>query len=312
MAEERIFHHLMRELCSEMNIKMEKLSYDWILQLTKGGKVRHIAGNRFDLNPEAAGNIACDKYATYEVLKSQNVPVIEHVMVFNPSNRSKYISDEGISLTIVSEFLKHNSLVVKPNHGCEGQGVALCRTLKEAEVAIQKLFKSNGSISICPYYDIKTEYRTFYLNGEVYLIYGKTKPFVVGDGKTTLGELIENLNLPDKSVVDDNLRNIDFSYVPKENEKVEISWKHNLSGGATPDILEKSELYEKVKDIAIKAGKAMNINFATIDVIQTADDELYILEVNSGVCATIFIESVDGGYEIIKDIYRKSLKSMFK
>ena len=312
MAEERIFHHLMRELCSEMNINMEKLSYDWILQLTKGGKVRHIAGNRFDLNPEATGNIACDKYATYEVLKSQNVPVIKHVMIFNPSNRSKYISDEGISLTIVSEFLKHNSLVVKPNHGSEGQGVALCHTLREAEVAIQKLFKSNGSISICPYYDIKTEYRTFYLNGEVHLIYGKTKPFVVGDGKATLGELIENLNLPDKSVVDDNLRHIDFSYVPKENEKVEISWKHNLSGGATPNVLEKSELYERVRELAIKAGKAMNINFATIDVIQTVDDELYILEVNSGVCATIFIESVEGGYEIIKDIYRKSLESMFK
>lgn len=312
MLEERIFHQLMRELCSEMNINMEKLSYDWILQLTKDGKVRHIAGNRFDLNPEATGNIACDKYATYEVLKSQNVPVIEHVMIFNPASRSKYISDEGISLTIVSEFLKHNSLVVKPNHGCEGQGVALCRTLKEAEGAVQKLFKSNGSISICPYYDIKTEYRTFYLNGEVHLIYGKTKPFVVGDGKATLGELIENLNLPNKSVVDDNLRNIDNSYVPKENEKVEISWKHNLSGGATPNVLEKSELYERVMELAIKAGKAMNINFATIDVIQTADDELYVLEVNSGVCATIFIEYVDGGYEIIKDIYRKSLESMFK
>ena len=312
MAEERIFHRLMRELCSEMDIKLEKLSYDWILQLTKDGKVRHIAGNRFDLNPEATGNIACDKYATYEVLKSQDVPVIKHVMIFNPASRGRYIPDEGISLKVATEFLRHNSLVVKPNNGCEGQGVSLCRTLKEVEVAIQKLFRSNGSISICPYYDIKTEYRTFYLNGEVFLIYGKTKPFVVGDGKATLGELIENLNLPDKSVVTENLSTIDFSYVPKENEKVEISWKHNLSGGATPKVLEKSELHDRIRDLAIKAGEAMNIKFATIDVIQTADDELYILEVNSGVCATIFIESVDGGYEIIKDIYRKSLEHMFQ
>ena len=71
--EERRFHVLMREVCAEMGIKVEKLSYDWILQLSKDGKVRHITGTRFDLNPEATGDIACDKYATYEVLNSQNV-----------------------------------------------------------------------------------------------------------------------------------------------------------------------------------------------------------------------------------------------
>lgn len=310
--EERCFHVLMRELCTEMGIGFEKLSFGWILQLTKDGKVRHITGNRFDINPEAGGNIARDKYATYEVLKSQNVPIVEHTMIFNPAMREKYISDEGLSLTIISEFLKFGCLVVKPNNGCEGIGVFLCHTLKETEIAIQKLFKKHGSISICPFYDIKTEYRTFYLNGKIYLIYGKTKPFVVGDGKSTIGELIEQLNLPEKGVVNDNLNSIDLTYVPKDNEKVEISWKYNLSGGAKPTVLEKSELYDRIEKVAIQAGKAMNMNFATIDVIQTSDDELYVLEVNSGVCATIFMDSVDGGYETIKEIYREALKTMFQ
>lgn len=310
--EERMFHVLMRELCTEMGIELKKLSFDWILQLTKDGKVRHIAGNRFDINPEAGGDIACDKYATYAVLKSQNVPVVEHTMVFNPATRGRYISDEGVSLAVASEFLKHGCLVVKPNYGSEGAGVSLCRTLKETEIAIQKLFKSHGSVSICPFYNIKTEYRTFYLNGKIHLIYGKTKPFVVGDGKLTMGELIEELNLPEKNVVNDNLNSIDMAYVPKENEKVEISWKHNLSGGAFPTVLKKSELYDKIENLAIQAGEAMNMKFATIDVIQTTDDELYVLEVNSGVCATIFIDLVDGGYETIKEIYRESLVTMFQ
>lgn len=295
-----------------MWIELKKLSFDWILQLTKDGKVRHITGNRFDINHEAGGDIACDKYATYEVLKSQNVPVVEHTMVFNPAMRGRYISDQGVSITVVSEFLKHGCLVVKPNNGCEGIGVSLCHTLRETEIAIQKLFKSRGSVSICPYYDIKTVYRTFYLNGKIHLIYGKTKPFVVGDGKSTVGELIEQLVLPEKGVVNDNLSAIDLTYVPNDKEKVEISWKHNLSGGALPTVLEKSELYDKIEEIAIQEGKAMNMNFATIDVIQTADDKLYVLEVNSGVCATIFIDLVDGGYETIKEIYRESLNTMFK
>ena len=55
----------------------------------------------------------------------------------------------------------------------------------------------------------------------------------------------------------------------------------------------------------------MNINFATIDIIRTTDDDLYVLEVNSGVCATIFTKTVDGGYEKIKNVYRKALQDLF-
>ena len=310
--EERIFHVLMREVCAEMGIKVEKLSYDWILQLSKNGKVRHVTGTRFDLNPEATGDIACDKYATYEVLSSQNVPIIEHVMIFNPATRASLIGDEGIWSTVTSEFLKYGCLVVKPNYGCEGQGVFLCHSIKETETAIQKLFKTQNSVSVCPYYDIKTEYRTFYLDGEVKLIYGKTKPFVVGDGKSTVGELVDELNLPDKSVVKDNLRYLDLSYVPTVGENIDISWKHNLSGGAKPTILQKGELYTQIEQLAIRAGKAMNINFATIDVIETTDGNLYVLEINSGIGATIFTELVDGGTEIIKDIYRQAVKKLFQ
>lgn len=308
---EGIFHTIIRELCAEMDIKMEKLSYDWVLQLSKDGKVRHITRNHFDINPQATGDIADDKYATYEVLKSQNVPVIEHTMIFNPAMRNRYIPEEGVWSIVTSEFAKHKCLVVKPNNGCEGQEVTLCRTLKETETAIQNIFQNQATVSICPYYNIKTEYRTFYLNGEIILIYGKTKPFVIGDGKLPLGKLIENLNLPDKKVVKDNLSELDMDYIPEDREKIEISWKHNLSGGATPKVLEKGELYEKIEKLAIKAGKAMNINFATIDIIQTAEEDLYVLEVNSGIGATIFIELVDGGYEMIKAIYRKALQALF-
>lgn len=309
---EEIFHNIIRELCTEMDIKMEKLSYNWILQLSKGSKVRHITGYLFDNNPQATGKIVADKYATYEVLKSQNVPVVKHIMIFNPVFRGEYIPKEGIWNTVISGFSQYGSLVVKPNDDCEGNGIELCHSLREAEIAMQKLFNQNHeAISICPYYDIKTEYRTFYLNGEVLLIYGKTKPYVIGDGKSTLGELMETLRLPNRKVVQDNLNKLDMHYLPKIGEKVEISWKHNLSGGAIPTLLEKGELYSRIENLAIQAGKAMNINFATIDIIQTTDNNLYVLEINSGVCGEIFIEIVDGGYEMLKDIYRKALQALF-
>lgn len=123
---------------------------------------------------------------------------------------------------------------------------------------------------------------------------------------------MEELNLPDKNVVKDNLKELDFTYIPAMGEKIDISWKHNLSGGAKPSILQKGELYDQIEQLAIRAGKAMNINFATIDIIETADGNLYVLEINSGIGATIFTELVDGGTEIIKDIYRQAVKKLFQ
>lgn len=55
----------------------------------------------------------------------------------------------------------------------------------------------------------------------------------------------------------------------------------------------------------------MNINFATIDIIKTTDNNLYGLEINSGVCTTIFTQLIDNGVEIVKDIYRQAIKKYF-
>lgn len=308
---ERFLDGILRELCEEMDITLEKLSNDWILQLSKDGKVRHITRNHFDINPHSSSEIADDKYATYEVLKSQKVPVIEHTILFNPAKMSRYVTEDGIWDTVAKEFSKHKCLVVKPNQGYEGEGIELCHTKKEVEKAIEKLFQTCLSISICPYYNIETEYRTFYLNGQVHLIYGKNKPVVVGNGQATMEELLADFNFPNRKAARDNLNALDMDYIPEAGERVEISWKHNLSGGSIPKVLEKGELYEKIENLSIRAGKALNMNFATIDIIQTVDGKLYVMEANTGICAELFSKVVEGGYETAKEIYRKALIAMF-
>lgn len=312
MSEEKIFIKIIKELCKEFQINIESKSREWILKLTKGENVKYIIGKKFPLNSESSGAIVSDKYATFEILDSFNVPTIKHTLLFNPKIRKEYLSKKENSEIISEEFSRYNKLVVKPNFGSEGKDVLLCTSLEDTEIAVDKLFESNSSISICPYYDIKTEYRTFYLDGRILLIYGKTKPFVVGNGKSNLRELIEKLNLPRKSVVRENLEALDLNMIPQIGEKVEISWKHNLSGGATAKLLEDGPLYEKVEKIALSAGKAADVRFVTIDIINTNTDELYVMEINSGVTADIFAEIVENGYEIAKNVYREAIKTMFE
>ena len=249
------------------------------------------------------------------MLKSNNVPVIKHKMVFNPVTMKDYASGKGIWESIIKFFYDNNGkIVVKPNRGCEGVGVYLCNSINEVEYAITKLFKKHGSLSICPYYEIETEYRTIYLDGDCELIYGKTKPYVIGNGMDDVITLLETqrFNLPDNPIIEENLNNIDLGYIPKKDEKFYLSWKHNLSGGALPKILEDKELYKKISKIVKDAAHAMNINFASIDIIKTDNNELYVLEVNSGICMRHFIENTDNGYDIAKNIYSKAVDKMFK
>lgn len=188
----------------------------------------------------------------------------------------------------------------------------MCSNIEQTNEAIESLFKDGeNSISICPYYDIETEYRAFYLDGKILLIYGKQKPYVIGDGKKDLRKLISEENLPDNYMVKENIENLNLSYIPQQGEKIEICWKHNLSSGAKPKVLEKGKLYDKIEKLAIEAGKAINIRFATIDIIQTTNKRLYVIEINSGVCTTKFSQLTDGGYEKSKDIYRKALNTIF-
>lgn len=303
---------LLKELCKEMNIKIEELSYGWVFRLSKDGKIKYITEN-FNINNIASSKIASDKYATYEVLKSQNISVIKHTMVFNPITRKEYIKEDEVLNIIHKEFENEKELVVKPNYGFEGKGVFHCETISETEKAVKLLLDKNTSISICPYYDIEKEYRTFYLKGKVLLIYEKERPFITGNGKDKIKTLVKKLNLPSNDVVKENLEKIDLEYIPKENEKIELSWKHNLYGGATANVISKDNLsYNIIENLAIKSGKALDITFATIDIIKTKKDELYVLEVNSEVTTSIFSEIVENGRELTKEIYRKALIEIFK
>ena len=310
MNEETI--KILEELSKEMDIKIEILSYGWIFKLSKGDKVHYITGN-FDINKTPSSKIASDKYATYEVLKTQNISVINHVMIFNPEERKNYIKENNIWDVVENEFKKQGKLVIKPNYGYEGKDVFLCKTIDDVRKIVKYLLKKNTSISICPFYEIKKEYRAFYLDGEILLIYEKEKPFVIGNGKDKIKDLIKDLRLPHNEIVRNNLSKMDLEYVPRNSEKIELSWKHNLHGGATAKVLKKDDdIYKKIEELAIKAGSALDITFATIDIINTNNNELYVLEINSGVATGIFSKKVENGRKLAKDMYRKVLEKVFE
>lgn len=312
MDQNKAFFKIIDELCKEKGIEQEYLSYGWIRALKKNNKSHYIMRYQFDLNSSISFNIASDKFATYEVLKSNNIPTIEHKMIFNPQTRSHYYEKQFIQEA--KELLKNNDneIVIKANNSCQGKDVYYCSKEIDIENIVNKLFEEkNDTLSACPFLNIDFEYRVVYLCGEILYMYKKEKPSVIGDGLKTLEELIniKKNDYPNITLIN----NLDLNYIPKNGEEVVISWKHNLSGGARPIILDDNdEFKEEVKKVALMAGNAVNIDFATVDVAVTNKKEVLVMEINSSVCMNKFAEIIPGGYKIAKDIYSKALDKMFE
>ena len=89
MKQNSVFYQIIDEICAEKNIEQKLFSYGWIRELRKNNYSNFIIDNRLNLNNINSFNIAGDKFATYEILKNNNIPVIEHKIVFNPKTRSK-------------------------------------------------------------------------------------------------------------------------------------------------------------------------------------------------------------------------------
>lgn len=307
------FFKMIDEICKEENIEQKMISYDWIRQLKKGNQVHHVMRYQLDLNTANSCNIANDKFATYSVLNANNVPTIEHRMIFNPTTRSQFYQEKFISEAEELLNSNNNKLVIKANDSCKGKDVYFCSNKQEIESIVSKLFlDKKDTLSACPYVEIDYEYRVIYLCGEILYIYKKKKPVVIGDGKRTIKELIQEKNEAENINIE-VIRELDLNYVPKEKEEVTVSWKHNLNNGATAIVIDETESQlDEIKSVAIQAGQAININFASIDIAKTHDNKILVMEINGSVCMNKFSETIPDGYNISKNIYKKAVKKMFE
>ena len=296
----REFNKLIKEIGDELNIKVTLLSDNWLTILEKDNKIKYIQGYKFSLNDHALGNIIDDKGLFYDLMIYKKLPIIEHFVIFK--NYDKNI--------VLDYFNNHNKeIVVKGNIGTCGKEVFKTDNEQDLFNQIDELFKSQFSISLCPYYDIVNEYRVIVLNYEARIVYGKSRPIVVGDGVKTLKELACEFNANYYNN-DKNLNNIS-DYIPKKDEVIYLNFQFNLSRGAKMFLDIDKSLKEKLIDLALNVSKATNLIFGSVDIILTSDNKLMIMEANSGVMMDNLIKLIHNGREIAKNIYTDAVKLMF-
>lgn len=306
MRKDSNFYKLIEKICKEKGIAMRDASFGYITELKKNGIVRHIVGETLELNTSSAYKIASDKFACFSILVQNEVPTIKYNMIFNPETRSDYENNDILKAMIL--FDQYNGKVIlKANTSSEGKDVFCITNKEELKKKIIEEFASNkDSLSICPFYDIGYEYRAIYLDGEIIFCYKKEKPYVIGNGEYSLKKLVQNLE------IENVYENLDLNYIPKKGEKVEVSWKHNLCLGGVPNLDIDEETRKRVYDLAKKAGNAIGIKFASVDIAETKDKELLVMEINSNVCMNKFAETVANGLQIEYEIFSNAIDKMFE
>ena len=300
------YHEIIKEICNELNIKCTLLSKDWVVMLEKDNKTRFISGYKYDLNGQGLGEVFDDKYSTYDVLTSKNIPIIKYDIVYYEGNKNDYAMGCNSYDYLLSLFRKYNNnMVIKTNTGSCGSGVFHIQDEESLKEFYYKPGSKTRSFSVCPFYDIENEFRGIVAGGKIKLLYKKIKPVVVGDGTSTIKELLYKFN----SVY---FKDYENDTILGNGEVFEYDWRFNLARGAISSFeieeMDKNNLYNIFNDILNK----LNIKFGSIDVIKTVDNHFYVMEINSGVMMDNFILQHEDGKKFAKEIYKEAIIKMFE
>ena len=311
----RILVKIIKELQEELSFKAEFISEDWIIIITHNNKDSYIYGNHWSMNSATMQLIAKDKSATYDILSKNKIPAIEHKLIFSHDFQAKYTGQNGCWDEIMNYAKEHEyNVVCKPNKGTGGNDVYHITNQLELESVVHTMLSKYPDLCLSPFYKIDAEYRAIVLNGKTQLLYQKERPFIIGNGKDTLLTLIiEKYKKAGLVFLENNMDKL--STVICKDEKIIISWKHNLGLGAKAIVVKDKSIIEPIEKIVNEASKTFDIGFASIDIVSTSD-KYYVLEINSGIMMENFaLQKTDDEYnyyEITKSIYRDALRFLFQ
>ena len=173
------------------------LSARAMLQFGYGIHSKRIQATLSDYSGILGVELACDKEGTKTILKEAGIPVPRGTVI-------QYFDDLGAAINDVGGY----PIVLKPLDGNHGRGITInINSWQEVEEAYDHASAASRTRSvIVERYYPGSDYRVLVINGKVIAVSQRVPAHVVGNGVSTIEELIEQTNRhPDRGEGHDNI-----------------------------------------------------------------------------------------------------------
>ena len=279
------------DACRRKGIPYQRLGDGSLYQLGYGRNQKKIQAAMTGSTSCIGVDIAGDKQLTRKILYDSAVPV----------PRGYVIKSEE---EILNKFhcFKH-SVVVKPCQGNQGKGVSLNLRSENEVLSAFRLAEAYDREVIIEEYINGNNFRLLVIGGQMVAAARRVPPMVIGDGESTIKELVEKENnntlrgeghenyltkihLDSVVIMDLHRQGLNISSVPRLGERVTLRQSANLSTGATAIDVTEQVHPDNVK-LAEYISKLLMLDIAGVDMIledigkSYLDQDGKVIEVNS-------------------------------
>ncbi|MBC1193833.1 cyanophycin synthetase [Microcystis aeruginosa BLCCF158] len=256
------------------NIPWLLLSARAMVQLGYGVHQKRIQATLSSFSGILAVELACDKEGTKTILKDGGIPVPRGTVI-------QYLDELSAAIEEVGGF----PIVIKPLDGNHGRGISIdVKTQQEAEEAydLASAASKTRSVIVERYYK-GSDHRILVINGKVAAVAERIPAHVVGDGRSTVEELIDitnqdpnrgdgHANVLTKITIDKTALNVlekqgyELTSILAQGEIAYLRATANLStGGIAVDRTD--EIHPENVWIAQRVAKLIGLDIAGIDVV---------------------------------------------
>lgn len=306
----------------------------------KSGAKSYFRYNSIDLNPLGATEISKDKdYANF-FLKSQGYCVVPGSRAFFSDEWSKTIhSKRNIHTAWVYAQKLGLPVIVKPNSGSQGRGVEKVFTKADFYRAVRSIF-AYDKVMLVQNVVTGRDYRLVVLDGEVISAYERVPLSVMGDGRSSIKQLLAQKQAEFKKAGRDTQikptdpriarklgqQKLSLASKPKVEERVFLLDNANLStGGDSVDVT--STAHPLFQKLAVNITRDMGLRLCGVDLMIEGDiaqapkvgpknkkdvRNYCVLEINSAPGLDHYVTTGAKQKKIVEELYLKVLKALEK
>ncbi len=296
---DKLVRKILEKLCLEMGFGFIMHPENFVGQIAfpNGNKV-FFKNSLLWVNSVSASKVADDKDYAHFFMQSMGYSIIKGKKFYSDKWASAIGSDQDKTKALEYARKVGFPLIVKPNSGSQGRGVARVDSEEDFKRAVDIVLDMDRIVLVQELVHGK-DFRVVVMDNKIISAYERIPLNVTGNGKSTIKELIllkqENfekigrdtkINIEDPRILETlKLQGLDFDSIVPDSKNVRLLTNANLSSGG--DAMDVTDfIHPSIKELCSRLTRDMGLRLCGVDLMinYEIDEELkdyVVIEINA-------------------------------